>query len=183
MKQQNFFQDALKETLGIEGNFSDHKNDPGGKTMYGITEKKAREHGYKGDMKDLQPHVAADIYYVDFWQINNLDLVADVSYNLAKEIFDTGVNMDPAFPAVWLQEGLNLFNRQGRYWPDINEDGDIGRITIAALRSLVVRRGSEGLKVLLGFMNVQQGARYSYLARGNEKFEDFIYGWFLKRVL
>jgi len=180
MGKNHFFQEALTQTLGIEKGFSDHRNDPGGKTMFGITEHSARKYGYLGEMKDLPLAIAADIYYQDYWLKNNLDLVADVNKELAFEIFDTAVNGGQ--PSLWLQEGLNLFNRRGKDWPDLLEDGDIGRITIGALRGALVRRGSDGMRVLLKYLNAKQGVRYAYLARRNEKFEDFVYGWFLKRI-
>lgn len=44
------FEEALKHTLGIEGEYSDHPSDSGGKTRYGITEAKARAWGYDGPM-------------------------------------------------------------------------------------------------------------------------------------
>lgn len=176
------FQEALKHTLGIEGGYSNHKSDPGGKTMFGITERVAQRHGYVGDMKSLPMEVAIDIYHADYWIGMNLDLVADCDKGLALEMFDTGVNMSIHYPQVWLQEGLNLFNRRGKDWPDILEDGEVGRVTIKALRSLMKRRGDDGIRMLLKYLNVQQGARYAYLARRNQKFEDFVYGWYLRRV-
>ena len=39
--------------LLVEGSYSNDKNDKGGETKYGITKERARECGYKGNMKDL----------------------------------------------------------------------------------------------------------------------------------
>ena len=39
------FDTALKHVLQIEGDFSDHPDDPGGKTRFGITEDVARRAG------------------------------------------------------------------------------------------------------------------------------------------
>lgn len=42
------FIEAWRETLGKEGGYSNHRDDPGGATTFGITEAVARHHGYKG---------------------------------------------------------------------------------------------------------------------------------------
>ena len=47
------FDDAIKRVLMHEGGYSDHAADPGGKTMFGITEAVAREVGYRGNMDEL----------------------------------------------------------------------------------------------------------------------------------
>jgi hypothetical protein len=47
------FLTAFDKLLKHEGDYSDHKDDPGGKTRYGITEAVAREVGYRGDMREL----------------------------------------------------------------------------------------------------------------------------------
>ncbi|EJY0890163.1 hypothetical protein OE991_005197, partial [Escherichia coli] len=41
------------EVLGKEGGYVNHPDDKGGPTKWGITEKVARAHGYRGDMRDL----------------------------------------------------------------------------------------------------------------------------------
>ncbi len=52
------FETAFALLLGHEGEFSDHPDDPGGKTRYGVTEAVARETGYKGDMRELPLELA-----------------------------------------------------------------------------------------------------------------------------
>ena len=59
------FDDAVKRVLMHEGGYSDHAADPGGKTMYGITEAVAREVGYRGDMRELPSELAKRSYRED----------------------------------------------------------------------------------------------------------------------
>lgn len=50
MKSKDEIFDAV---LGKEGGYVNHPDDRGGPTKWGITEKVARAHGYRGDMRDL----------------------------------------------------------------------------------------------------------------------------------
>ncbi|GAA5102661.1 glycoside hydrolase family 108 protein [Wohlfahrtiimonas larvae] len=89
----------------IEGGFSDHKADTGGKTMHGITERLARTHGYKGDMKHLSMDEAIDIYYEEFWKgkVSN-----HIKHHLAFHLFDCSINSGYSRAVKILQEALGL---------------------------------------------------------------------------
>jgi len=106
------FAEALAETLGSEGGFSDDPADSGGATRYGITEAVARRHGYAGPMRELPAALARDIYRADYWDVQQLDAIALLSRAVARELFDTGVNMGIAQAGEFLQMSLNAFNRQ-----------------------------------------------------------------------
>lgn len=58
------FEKAFNHTVGVEGGYSDHPSDRGGKTMFGITEAVARSYGYSGDMRSMPISTAKDIYCV-----------------------------------------------------------------------------------------------------------------------
>jgi lysozyme family protein len=177
------FEKALAHTLGIEGAYSDHPNDSGGKTNYGITEAKARAWGYHGDMRQLPLKLAVQIYRVDYWDIIRLDMVAEISEPIALEMFDTGVNCGVSVPVKFLQRALNGFNRQATDYPDIAVDGLIGHNTLSALRLYLAHRGKVGGDVLVECLNSQQGMHYLTLAERRPKDEMFMYGWFANRVL
>lgn len=166
---------------GIEGGFSNHSSDPGGKTKYGITEDKAREHGYEGEMKDLPLEKAYDIYIKDFWDKQNLDIVAEYSEAVAFEVFETNVHTGDVGSKI-LQSLLNIFNKQGEYYDEIKVDGIIGEKTLKAYKEFFLKRRASGMKVLLTAQNARQGEYYYKLAEENPKFEDFVFGWFNKRV-
>ena len=46
------FDQAFTQLLGHEGGYSNNPYDAGGVTMWGVTEKVARQSGYMGDMRD-----------------------------------------------------------------------------------------------------------------------------------
>ena len=59
---------AINKIIEIEGGYVDHPDDGGGKTNWGITEIKAQEFGYYGDMRDLSRELAFQIYEKDFYE-------------------------------------------------------------------------------------------------------------------
>ncbi len=177
------FEKALKHTLDIEGGYSDHPADSGGKTRYGITEAKARAFGYTGSMHLFPVGLAIQIYREDYWDIIRLDEVAELSEAVALELFDTGVNCGIGTPVRFLQRLLNAFNREQKDYQDITVDGLMGRDTLAALRAFLTRRGTLGSQVLVEALNSLQGAFYTDLAERRSKDEAFMFGWFTNRVL
>ncbi|MBP9477531.1 MAG: hypothetical protein KBF12_02830 [Sebaldella sp.] len=63
--------------LDVEGGYSNSKYDKGGKTTWGITEERARQCGYKGDMRYLSKEIAKDIYRKKYYLSNNIDKIKD----------------------------------------------------------------------------------------------------------
>ena len=173
------FEISFQQVVMIEGGYSDHPSDTGGKTMYGITEQVARDNGYTGAMKDLPLETAKAIYKAQYWDINRLDDVDAISKEIAHEMFDTGVNMGVGYAVKFLQRSLNVLNRIGRDYRDISTDGVMGPSTLSALRAYINKRGHT---ILLKALNVLQGARYIDLAERREKNEDFVNGWLDHRI-
>ena len=123
----NFFT-AFDKLLGHEGGYSDHKDDPGGKTRYGITEAVAREVGYRGDMRELPIDLAQRIYKERYWDaVQAESLPADVRYI----VFDGAVNSGVVQSAKWLQRACG-----------VKDDGVVGPQTIRAANAL----SPDGLK-------------------------------------
>lgn len=169
----------------MEGGYSNHPSDSGGKTMFGITEKVARSHDYNGEMSDITIDIVQSIYHKDYWLKNNLDKVAELSESVAFEVFDTAVNIGSESACKFLQRSLNLFNKGGSDNPiyeDLKVDGIIGDATLNALSIYHSRRLSLGLDVLIKTLNVLQGGFYIRLAEKDVKYENFIYGWINNRV-
>lgn len=175
--------DAMIETLvGKEGGYSNHPSDTGGETMWGVTIAVARANGYTGPMRSMPRETAKEIYRRKYFVLPGYDLVAERSAKVAEELFDTGVNMGPSIGSTFLQRLLNGLNRQGKDYPDIGVDGDVGPATLRALKAYLAKRGKEGETVLLKGLNALQGARYVALAEGRGKNEDFLHGWLLHRA-
>lgn len=120
------FESAFTTLIGHEGGFSDRDKaaDPGGKTMYGITERVARAWGYQGDMRALPFATAKAIAKQEYWDKYQCD---QFDFRIALQVFDTAYN--GGYPARWLQEAAG-----------VKADGVIGAKTIAAVRAADVGR-------------------------------------------
>lgn len=174
--------DIFNEIIGREGGYVNNPDDTGGPTNWGITQKVARAHGYNGDMKNLTRLQAIAILDADYWTGPRFDQVALVSMPIAVELTDTGVNMGPAVAAKFLQRCLNVFNNQGKAYPDLIADGQIGNRTIAALTAFCTGRGQPGINVMIKALNGLQCVRYIELAEQRPANESFIYGWIANRI-
>ena len=179
------FDSEFDKVVMIEGGYSDHPSDSGGKTMYGITEAVARANGFAGEMKDLSLDEAKRIYKAQYWDLLNLDEIDALSPAVAHEMFDTGVNMGTGRAAMFLQRALSRLNRRGRDYPDVAVDGQVGPMSVQALRTFMSVRGKpqEAERVVVELLNAQQGARYLEITEAADKNEDFLYSWVLQRVV
>ena len=93
------FDTAFDLLITHEGGFSNHPDDPGGATMYGVTETVARANGYQGAMKDLTLDFAKRVYKTMYWDTCRCDDMPDaVRYSL----FDAAVNSGPSQAIKWL---------------------------------------------------------------------------------
>ena len=116
------FDTAFGKLLGHEGDFSDHPDDKGGATRFGVTEAVAREVGYKGDMRELPLELAKRIYRAKYWDEVQADyLPAGIRYVM----FDAAVNSGPGQAVRWLQRAVG-----------VADDGILGPRTMAAAGAL-----------------------------------------------
>lgn len=171
---------TINHIIAVEGGYVDNPLDSGGPTKYGITRQTAREYGYNEDMHNLPRTVAFQIYEIEFWDKLSGDQLVGLSENIAKEVVDTAVNTGKTRAVKFLQESLNVLNRRGTLYDDIDEDGLIGPATLKALRAYLKQREEIAL---LHALNCLQGTFYIELAQRREKDEAFIYGWLLNRVM
>ena len=112
----NNFETAVNLTLEKEGILSDHKDDAGGLTKYGISQA-----AYPGlDIASLTKADAIAIYKRDYW---NKAQCEEIPYPLDIMLFDTAVNHGVTKAVKILQESLG-----------ITADGVIGQETRAAAR-------------------------------------------------
>lgn len=175
--------DSLIEgVIGREGGYTNNPADPGGPTMWGITERVARANGYTGPMNALPRQKAKDIYFSQYVTKPGFAAVMALSPSVAEELVDTGVNMGTAVAAIFFQRALNALNNQTTYYADLMVDGDVGPATIAAFKAYLAKRGPAGHGVMLKALNVLQGERYIRIAEGRSASEGFLYGWLANRV-
>lgn len=169
--------------LEREGRYVNHPSDPGGATNWGITQRVARANGYNGDMRLLPKATAREIYRREYIIKPGFLGVAEIDPVVAEELIDTGVNAGDARARLWFQQALNVLNRRGVDYPDIAEDGAIGKGTLGAFQALRRKRGEAGARrLMLKVLNGLQFGHYFNLAKGGTKFEDFFVGWIDNRI-
>lgn len=123
------FDEAFDRLIGHEGGYSDHPSDPGGRTMFGVTERVARSHGFTGDMRTLTRDEAKRIYRADYWEpIRAEELPQQVRF----DVFDGAVNSGVKQSIKWLQAAVGA-----------QADGVIGPKTLAAVSAMTPDRVSK----------------------------------------
>ena len=179
MKDINF-DFAVKKLLGIEGDYSDHKADSGGKTRYGITEATARAYGYSGSMKKLPLELAVEIYYKNYWCKMKLHYIpdSDISYECFEQYVNTGRRKTII---KQLQQALNALNKTSKTFPELDEDGILGIKTSKAITKCL----SSNPKIksrILKILNAHQAIYYLRLTIKRKKDKAFFGGWLDHRI-
>lgn len=181
------FDKIFNDLILIEGGYSNHPHDRGGKTMYGITEAVAREAGYDGDMQSLSLEFAKRVYKANYFDAYGFGKIQNTK--IAGELFEFTVNTGRGVSAVkFLQRAYNLLNKN----INLEEDGILGDRTAQTINSY------KFYKSLFKVLNIFQGMYYISNAedddkakedllnhkntRGSEKNKTFIRGWIDKRV-
>ncbi len=106
--------------LNIEGSYVNHPADRGGPTKWGITEKTARAHGYKRDMRDMSREEAYRILEQDYWIAPGFDRVAQYSLPVAFELSEAGTNIRAFYPSPLVAALAECFQRPAEYSPGLN---------------------------------------------------------------
>ena len=81
---------------------------------------------------------------------------------------------------LFLQEALNVFNRNGDVYPDLVVDGKFGKNTMEALKTYL-KYDKPYLLVLV--INVLQGKHYLDYMKKSPTQEKFARGWFSRVTL
>lgn len=201
------FIEAFKKTMGHEGGYVDDADDAGGETYRGVARKYhsqwegwviidqyiADSEEFSKDLLKNNPglqkllfehlenntelekeiHVFYKAKYWDKFMGDNIPVD-----DIAIEMFDTGVNMGVSRGVKFLQEGLNLLNRNGTLFDDIKVDGGFGQQTLGTLKMYLTKDDSI---YLLKIMNILQGMHYIEYMKKAPTQEKYARGW-LKRV-
>jgi len=179
---------ALALVLEHEGGYADDPDDRGGETYRGIARRfhpdwsgwprvDALKRGTNfprslvGDRR-LEEAVAA-LYRDLYWDPFQGDALPDQS--LAQELFDTAVNLGVRRAVRFLQDSLNLLNRNQRNYADLVVDGWFGDKSIDAVRAVVAADGDARFVVRL--INAMQAAHYIDVMRNDPTQEKYARGW------
>jgi len=194
MKRKTPFITALRETMTREKGYSFDPDDYGGETYMGISRvywpkwpgwkviDDAAGKGVQLSREKELSQMVKDFYRENFWNQFRGDDLAKISLPVAKEVFDTAVNQSVYTASKYLQESINLLNINEAIFPDIIEDGIIGKNTLRTVTLYFDRQPlsfSDKEKMLLNLMNTFQGMHYIKQMRkhpGQEKYR----GWFLR---
>lgn len=164
--------DVLSSVLANEGGYVNNPADKGGETMFGITAAVARASGYTAPMSAMPRATALQIYRGQYVIAPGFGLVGNLSMLIAAELVDTGVNMGTTVAARFLQRALSALGDT-----PLVQDGNIGGVTIAALKAFLDKRGAEGERRLLALLNAEQGVRYLEITEARSANRAFLYGW------
>lgn len=165
-------------TIALEGGYSNHPADPGGETNMGITKKVAVQNGYTGPMRTLPRDVAVSIYYKDYIVAPGFEPLVAVDAPVVEELYDTGANMGPKWPSLWLQQGINEMCST-----HLVTDGHVGPGTVAAFTTCQNRLGARPMCVaMLNRLDAKQEARYYAIVRAKPSSKVFLKGWLANRI-
>ena len=165
---KTIFDKAFEELIGIEGGYVNDPTDRGGETKFGIS-KRTYPHL---DIKGLTLDAAKKIYYRDYWKEAGCEFI--IREEIAVELFDTAVNMGVNTAVKFLQQSLNLMNRNQYNFPDLAEDGIFGSKTAGAYKKVDDR-------ILLKVLNGLQFRRYVEICERDTSQEKYFNGW-MRRV-
>jgi lysozyme family protein len=113
------FDVAFDRLMGFEGGYSNHPDDPGRATRWGITQRVAVRSGYRGDMRDFPRDAAKAIYRRSYWDaIRAEELPAKLRFH----VFDAAVNSGVVQAVKWLQRAVG-----------VGDDGVLGPMTLDAV--------------------------------------------------
>ncbi|KEQ19185.1 glycoside hydrolase family 108 protein [Endozoicomonas numazuensis] len=146
------FEIAITFVLGEEGGYVDDPKDRGGATSFGISQRAYPDL----DIKSLTVEQAKAIYYQDYWQPCQCDLLPAA---VACVVFDTAVNMGKGAAIRFLQQSLN-----------VTVDGILGPVTLRTAHL------ETPLSYISNYLS-RRAKRYHRIAQ-DESQNRFIRGWF-----
>jgi lysozyme family protein len=168
----------IAATMAVEGGYVNDPADPGGETNMGITKKVAVQNGYTGPMRTLPKDIAVSIYYKDYIVAPGFEPLVEINAPVVAELYDTGTNMGPKWPSLWLQQGINDMCSLS-----LAIDGRVGPGTVAAFASCQNRLGAAQMCVaMLDYLDAKQKTRYYAIVKAKPSSSKFLRGWLNNRI-
>lgn len=116
------FDEAFRILIGHEGGYVNDPRDPGGETKFGISKRAYPNE----DIRNLTIERARAIYYRDYWIRSGCERAPEA---MRFDLFDTAVN-----------SGLSRAVRLLQLAAGVEDDGEIGPVTLKALRDAIPKR-------------------------------------------
>jgi len=183
------FDIAFDKTMKHEGSYSNDPIDRGGETYKGISRvyhpdwigwEMIDDKNLKNVNHILLNDAVKNFYKQLYWNRFLGDQIPGLAQDIADELFDSGVNMGTHTAVKFLQEGLNILNRNGSDYGDIAMDGGFGETTMHIM-VLHIDKEKGSCENLLKVMNALQAEYYLNIMRKNPSQEKFARGW-MKRT-
>lgn len=170
------FNKSVEFVLKHEGGFSNHPNDPGGATNFGISLRLLEQQGIDidgdgdidiDDIKGVTKVKAKEIYKELWWDKYRYERIE--STDIAKKVFDIAVNAGAVRSHKITQRAVNRI-RNGLLFVD----GKLGTKSFAAINGIIAR----GLYLnLYKAIQKEQELFYIDIANKNKKLQVFLTGW------
>lgn len=188
MKKSEEYKWVLRKLLFVEGDHVNDRMDPGGETYMGISRVYNPDWPGWAVLSDDKPDklllykLVSDFYYDHYWKPMKCETISVVSKEVACRMMNIGINKNPWWAILWLQEALNLLNINEQLYPDLEEDGLIGPKTIRALKSYFFSRTpsyEDKVDMITGIMRTLQCMSYIKSMR-KFPYKEKYRGWFLR---
>ena len=167
---------AASVVLLHEGKYTDHPNDPGGATNYGISLRFLKSAGIDidgdgeidiHDIMAMDKSKAKDIYKKCWWDRYHYKAINDLL--IATKVFDLAVNMGAQQAGIIVQTAVNDLQAA-----TISVDGILGGKSIGAINALC-QKGRE--LELLNAIRDEAAQFYVRLAKKKPDLKVFLKGW------
>ncbi len=159
------FKQCLKVILQNEGGFVDRKEDRGGRTNFGITQRVYDDFNlHRGqpvrDVKFIHESEVETIYYIRYWLPASCDKMPEPLDIL---VFDFAVNSGVGRASKMLQACVG-----------VTQDGKIGKNTITAIANKIMQMGID--KVCFIYLEARKGFFNGIVERDSSQ-KVFLKGW------
>lgn len=115
------FDEVFERIIGHEGGYVSDRNDPGGETNWGVSQR-----SYPSvDIKNLTRDEAKEIYRRDYWNAARCD---EYDSAIGFQLFDAAINSGIGNAIRFLQRAVG-----------VADDGHIGPVTVRAITETKVR--------------------------------------------
>ena len=189
------FEIAYGETEIREGGYVNDPVDKGGETHRGIARKFNGDwEGWKSidqikadHPKDFKKRINENeelvqlskaLFRARYWDPIRGDEISN--QHIANKVFDTGVNQGVGTSIRYLQESLNLLNRNQKSYPDLVVDKKFGKKTMSTL-NVFLKLEKDQPDYLLKLLNLLQAGHYVAIMKRDPTQQRFARGW-LNRV-
>jgi len=173
--------DAILNTMELEGGYVNDSDDLGGETYKGITRKNYphwlgwRLIDKSKGKRDLGSIDALQSMVYNFYYENYYKDFAKYDKEIADKLFDMSVNLGKSRTKKIFQKALNVLNRNEKDFDDLVVDGLLGSKTLNAYNKV-------NKKNLLKTLEGLQFMHYYQLAESGIKTQEKFFNGWLKRV-